>query len=80
MMNYAIPQLVREGIDDYVEHRRRQGGFVMAVLRNDLLWSIVRADSASLAALKSIVRYLHNEVTDECWGSDEKVATWLKGS
>ncbi len=74
-----MPPLIREGIDNYAEKRLQPGGFVMAVLSNDLLGAFATADTMSELALRTIVQYCHNEIPYECWGSSAKVTAWLKG-
>lgn len=54
------------------------GGFVRAVLENDLLRSYLLADSVSLRALPSIVRYLYAYAPAIAWGSKEKVEKWIR--
>jgi len=67
----------KESIDRYVEHHRRTGGFLRAVLSNDLTAAISCADEQAIDNLPHIVAYLWNEVPSGCWGSREKVRDWL---
>lgn len=52
------------------------GDFVRAVLSNDLVEAVGRADAESMAALKAIVQYVYCELPSVCWGSPEKVKAW----
>jgi len=67
----------QESIDGYVEHHHRTGGFLQAVLSDKLIEAISRADEQALDNLPHIVAYLWNEVPSGCWGSPEKVQSWL---
>lgn len=74
---HSIPEHLLEGINRYVEERIPTGGFLRAVLENNLTESFGRADTESREALFEIVRYLYWEVPADCWGSPEKVKKWL---
>lgn len=78
MRDYTtIPPKIREALDRYAKEHIAAGHFVMAVLRNDLMSAVFRADDQSLAALAAIVCYCYNELPSTCWGSPDKVTAWL---
>lgn len=60
----------------HIEHGHPTGGFLYAVLSNDLKESIARADVDSRLAMFNVVEFLYNFAPDPCWGSPEKVKTW----
>lgn len=60
----AIPVHLRESIARYVEYKIQPGGFMTAVLNNDLYNATGRADSESLKALHLIVRWFANNRRD----------------
>lgn len=72
-----IESRFRESIDAYVATGRPTGGFLEAVLSNDLKESIARADERALDNLPHIVAYLYNEAPSVCWGSQARVQEWL---
>lgn len=76
-------ELIREDILDalkrYVEARIPTGGFLRAVLENNLSEAFGRADEYNLTTLFHICAYIYNELPASCWGSPEKVETWLIG-
>ena len=72
-----IPPATLAGITAYVEHHRPPGGFLRAVLENDLREAFGRADSENTRAMGEIVAYLYNHVPSLCWGSAAKVEAWL---
>lgn len=73
----AIPDHLLDGLDAYIADYRRPGGFLEAVLENNLLLAICRANEQSLGALVAIVRYLLQCAPSKCWGSRAAVALWL---
>lgn len=72
----AIPEITKESIDAWVESARPVGGFLEAVLCNDLRGAFARADYDNRDAMFAIVGYLYNECPGGCWGSPERYRTW----
>jgi len=73
-----VPLLVLDSLDRYVQHHIQPGGFLTAVLENNLKEALGRADSQNRYALFDIVMYIYNEIPFQCWGSEEAVKEWLK--
>jgi len=74
-----MPETTKTTIDNYVAHRLPPGGFVNAVLANNLSDAVGRADDGNRAALADIVSYCHWEIPGDCWGSTAAVDAWLAG-
>lgn len=74
----GIPVPILEGLRDYRLRRIPVGGFLHAVLCNNLHEAICSADVGSLTAIRPIVLYVQNAMPSTCWGSQEKVEAWLK--
>ncbi len=72
-----IPELTRDGLDNYVQHRIPPGGFLRAVLENNLREAFARADKHNRVAMFDIVCYCHWEIPGDCGGSPERVKAWL---
>lgn len=72
-----IPIEIREALELYVDQRIETGGFLRAVLENNLKEACARADHINRHLLFEIVSYLYNDVPMACWGNSEKVAVWL---
>ena len=53
------------------------GDFLMAVLSNDLMESIGRADQGNLGDLFEICSYIYNKMPYNCHGSPNRVHEWL---
>lgn len=75
----SIPNRTIDALDRYVEQRIPTGGFLQAVLENDLVAAVSRADDQNRQALADIVQYIYNNLPLACWGSPESVKTWLEG-
>ena len=74
---YGIPYYTMESIDKYV-NCGVCGDFVRAVMENNLMEALGRADSENRAAIFEICLYVHNRIPDMCHGSAEKVKAWGK--
>ena len=74
-----IPAHTKAALDRYVNDRILPGGFLTAVLSNDLFGAVGKADSENLAALPDIVRYIYNEVPSGCWGTKDIIWKWVEG-
>lgn len=71
-----IPENIKRGIDRHVEHGIKPGDFTEGVLTNDLSKAVGHADPISIANLKDIIIYCHNDIPPDCWGSPKKVKAW----
>jgi len=79
MMNYdKLPEHMRSGVQDYVDHGYPVGDFLMAVLSNNLVEAYIRADDKNMAAMKDWVSFLYWEMPSNMWGSKEKVMDWIE--
>ena len=78
-INYdRVPEHMREGIRHYIEDGRPPGGFLRALLSNDFMETVGRADSINREALREWARFLYNEVPSNCHGSPKVVEAWIK--
>ena len=74
----GIPPLTVDSMRGYFLHGHRPGGFLYAVLSNNLIGACQRADSANNVALYDIMRFLNVRAPIGSWGSPEAVTKWLK--
>jgi len=72
-----IPERILESLKAYAETRRPTGGFLQAVLENNLSEAFGRADIENRKCIFEIVNYVYNELPAPCWGSPKKVKEWL---
>lgn len=75
---YYIPERMMGGIIRYIEDGIIPGGFLQAVVSNDLKEAVGRADEENMANLPAYVAYFYNEAPSQCWGSEEKMLRWGK--
>jgi|DEB0MinimDraft_3_1074331.scaffolds.fasta_scaffold01413_7 hypothetical protein len=75
----SIPDNIRGALERYVFQRLQPGGFLTAVLANNLSESVGRADEESRQALFDIVKFIYNELPGNAWGSHSKVKEWING-
>lgn len=71
-----IPDDTLESLTHYVNTGRDPGGFLTAVLANDLGKAVDRADNRNRYALVTLVIYLFNKVPVGAVGSYERVSDW----
>jgi len=72
------PKNVVDSLRRYVVDRIPTGGFLQAVLENNLMEAVGRADHVNIQCLPDICCYVYNEIPDSCWGSPEAVTAWLE--
>jgi hypothetical protein len=73
-----IPDYTRAALERYVDDKCPTGGFLYSVLAGfDWEDCIGRADSENKAAFPYICDYINRFMPADCWGSPEKVNTWL---
>lgn len=66
-----------ESIRRYVDHGIPTGGFLRAVLANDLMEAVGRADESSLMNLLAICQYVYNDIPASVHGSYARVDAHL---
>ena len=72
-----VPASLHEGLVEYFAARRRTGGFLQAVLENNLRQAAARADPFNAPYLVANVLFLNNYVPSTAWGSVGEVEAWL---
>lgn len=78
LWEYEIAEHLHGGLERYLKDGIRPGGFLLAILMNDLCGAVNRmASFAAMDSIARIVRFLQNEASDSVWGSPEKVEAWI---
>ena len=77
LIEKGVPQHNHDALVEYVMAGRPVGGFLQAVLSNDLRESFGRADTINRHNLREIVEWLFNNAPANCWGSVENYKSWL---
>lgn len=79
MFDYdKLPESLRGGMRRYMENGVETGGFLKAVLENDLKAAVSRADVFNQSQIANIVGWLFNEAPVNSWGSPVDVIKWMK--
>lgn len=71
-----LPNHMQTAARQYVEEGAHVGGFLTAVLSNDLAEAYGRADAANQQAMGEWVRWMVNDIPMGAWGSPEAVEEW----
>lgn len=75
---FYIPSRMMSAIERYANWGIPPGGFLTAVICNDLFNAVGLADKENLVNLSAYVSYFYNEVPSQCWGSKEKMTAWVE--
>ena len=76
-MDYnELPVNLRGGIQSYIERGMGVGGFLTAVLENDLAKAVERGGGDNRKRLADIVIWLYNNAPRVAWGSVASVEAW----
>lgn len=71
----SLPQA--QDLREYVEDGRPTNHFLTALLENDLMRCVGRADARSKEALEDYVMWLQSYAPAPSFGSPERVAAWI---
>jgi hypothetical protein len=74
---YTLPPQIQGSLRRYVESGIPTGGFLRAVLSNDLIGAMSQADPENKANLPAIVAFIDNKLPGTCYGSEEAHQKWL---
>lgn len=74
----VLPHDLQESIDNYVQYGIPAGGFLEAVIDNDLSEACGRADDTNIKILPVIVAYFYNECPSGAWGFPGAHDRWVK--
>lgn len=60
----------------WIERGCTPGGFLTAVLCNDLARAVSKADDRNVELIPNFVKLLYNHAPADCWGSEQKFHEW----
>ncbi len=81
MQNYEeLPASLVSGMRLYIEQGVQPGGFLTAVICNNLKESFMRADAFNQHLMFEIVKWMYNEAPSLCWGSPARMKHWIEQS
>jgi hypothetical protein len=73
-----MPRELGAGLIRYLRYGIRPGGFLQAILRNDLADAARRADGVNFIRLGTYVIVLDVAAPADAWGTPEKVEAWIE--
>lgn len=77
LAEHDVPESLHEGLVEYFAARRPVGGFLRAVLENNLVQACARADPYNRPHVADLMFFLVNHVPGPSWGSHAAVEAWL---
>lgn len=75
---HLVPDHLWPGLRRYFVERGCPGDFLVALLANDLMEAVGRADEVSFAALPRLCQFLHNFTPGCAHGSEAVIDAWLE--
>jgi hypothetical protein len=72
-----LPEHMQDGARRYIERGIEPGGFMLAVLENDLTGAAARADNVNRHCLLIWAEWLYNECPAPAWHSRKNVDAWI---
>lgn len=72
-----LPVHMRDAMQRYIESGIEPGGFLRAVLENDLMHAVGKADEINRERLPDYAMYLYNYAPGQCHGNPERVYEWI---
>lgn len=75
---YELPIYMHGSLVEYIMEGRPVGGFLKAVLENNLSEAVNRADNVNQEALVRYVKFLHNKAPSGSWGREGACEYWRK--
>jgi hypothetical protein len=73
-----VPEHTQGALMRYVNHGLHPGGFLTAVITNDLIGAVTRADQWNVQTLPAIVMFMLNAMPAASVGSTENMDHWIK--
>ena len=73
----GVPEHCVDGLINYISDRIPPGGFLEALLSNDLAEACGRADEINKHRLYEYMTFLYNHAPGLCWGNPGRVYKWL---
>ena len=77
-MECGIPEHMVGVVYSYIEHGTPPGGFLTAVLSNDLIGALGQGDDQNVASLPAWGRLLYTHFPSIAYGSAAAVEEWIK--
>ena len=73
-----LPEHMQAGARLWIEQGIYPGGFMLAVMENDLVEAVGRADETNRERLPDFVSFFYNEAPRACWRTRENIEAWAE--
>jgi len=73
----GIPQETFKALQNYVVNHRAPGGFLAALLSNNLMETVLMSNLDNRQSIPLIFEYVLHHCPGNCWGSPEAVEKWV---
>lgn len=73
-----LPGYIEDSIRAYIDEGRPTGGFLCAVISNNLSLACALADEDNLWIMPVVWAFLYNEAPSQCWGKPYSFENWTK--
>jgi hypothetical protein len=73
----VLPEHMRGAMQRYIDYGIEPGSFLSAVICNDLIGAVGRADDINKYRIGDYCRFLYNDAPSDCWGSPAKYQAWI---
>lgn len=77
MQEFYIPDHMQDSINRYIKDHTPVGSFLQAVIENNLMEAVARADDENLRNLPAFVSFFYNLAPTDCWKSPENYKNWI---
>lgn len=78
MQACGIPRTTWDGLTEYILQGRPIGGFLQALLSNDLTTTVKHADDLNAPRFRDYIAFLEAVAPATCWGTPEAVREWMR--
>lgn len=75
-----IPGYMHSAIIDYYEKGYQPGGFLTALINNDLRETFARADDTNIRHIRNYIMWFYNFAPGGTWGYPDAVETWINSA
>lgn len=78
LQSCGIPRTMWESIVEYIVVGRITGAFLAALLSNDLLLAVKKADEVNIQRLRDYVSFLEGCAPVGCYGTSAAYQSWIR--
>lgn len=76
---YEVSEQIKQGLENYLFYGIEPGGFLTAVICNDLSNAVRRGDfhNRKDQSLHSLISFMDHKLPSGCWGSRQAYKEWM---